>query len=386
MVDITENLETITPDQLIAGEDIIVAVAKSSIDGKEPAEGDYYAIGLLQGGGENDARPITEMGELGSSRRFLAVGDNRKGARLNRLEVVGKNILYGMYCPYLMPDGDTDFKKLRDVIASDALYEDAIEPSSTQDDLQGAQNVIFGVINLPANEEYDQSNVEWIGLMQSLSITSTNKIDQISELGSIGKYVIAGKGDKNLTIGKMITEKGNIIRALYPIGQFNGEGDLSEFTMITDLDNLLTKKVCRPVIGILDNNSTVISSALLNGAIVSNIGNGFQYNDLGVVENAGLKWGNTTYSNTSDYATNIGDLSKMPICLDHDVFRKPLFMKLVYMKRTKDGVNREQYQKKIWKNVLISSIEFGFTAGSLFSVGGVTVEWEKTVNEQITGN
>ena len=374
----------------VGGNDVIVAAANPDPhgDGTPPDESDYYAIGLIQGFTLGDARGAPEQGELGSDATIVMITDSAKTARLDRLMIKGRSLLYAAYYPIYGILSNNHFKPITQ--ATGVNIEEYIESEYGVEDIIGGDDILIAVANkadIEAGQPVQVNSLDPIALVQGFMLGSTSPVIQVPELGTNAKYNLASKGGKSITFTRIMTDDSNVLKAFYK--EIIEDKGLSSRVIWNDLDHSIFKNTIYPVLIFLDKDGEIDSSAMLRRAIPTNIGMQAIQGNKGMAENLTFSWNKTRYyRGVSDVDKNTapGDLRNTNIWLDLDrnIFRQPINLMLLYLGADSDIPNeRRVVAKQILHKVLIDNIGRTVTAGGKTTVEGASISWEQTKSQHI---
>jgi hypothetical protein len=361
--------------EFLGAEDIVLAVGKNDAESME----NFYAIGVINHIASQETRPIGQQGEIGSGKTFTILNSSNKSMSINRLMIKGKSLLYALYYPTYGNTSDGDFKPLSEV--NDGIIggdPGNVEAEYGSNDILGGDDVVLSVPDDPTTDPTTENGVitdlNPIGLIQGITIGSQMPVNQIPEIGSTAKYVMAQKAVKSITFNRIITNYQNVLAALY------GEVDKLHF----DLDLAKFKAPVFPVLTYYGKeDGAVHSQTMLSRAIVSSIGHSSQSGNKGIAESLEMTWADTIYMSGSPLVPDApGTLkfSNIWIDLDHLGFRLPFNMMLSYYGVNSEGNAKELKKQILLENVLVASIGRAFGAGSYQTVEDSIFVWEKSTD------
>lgn len=185
--------------------------------------------------------------------------------------------------------------------------------SYSSNNLFGGDNLVVYVgpaqFNLPNASAWltfpdpggDDSNTrcKLVGVIQQLSVQSGRPQRQINEIGSNAKYLVSSRGQKQMTIARIVTTHGNVLYAMYRSllewGNNPAIGPAGKIWLT------LSHPICRRPVGLAfvagsyDESNTWIPREIKyhENVVVSSIGTQITEGDVGIADNLSLTWSNT---------------------------------------------------------------------------------------------
>lgn len=175
----------------------------------------------------------------------------------------------------------------------------------TGDDILGGDNIILYVgpktkptngISLANPGGNESSNVmKLLGLAQGISIGTNRPQRQVTELGSKAKYVLSSRGQKQISISRLMCNQHNILKALYA-GETSTGRPKGNIWLSTD--HPLFKKpfgMLLRVVKYTDDGGIedVGKKRYLENVTLGGVGMQANEGDRGIAENVTLMWSTT---------------------------------------------------------------------------------------------
>jgi len=354
--------------KLIAGYDIILEVYRGT---PPTGEGGYIdtswePVAFVQGNSTSHGRPVFTLGEMGSSAVFTGMQDGTKSMSLSRIITKEDNILKALYAHLIESSYSIGNSSPTDV--SESLT-GTIDDAGSKDFIGGSGVTLYSV---EAAGDTPSSG-DLIGMAQSISVNTSKRIDQIPEMGTNEKYLVVDRGNKSMSISRILTEDMNLLKALY---SKSSDSTGINGLMWKDLDNEVFKTPIALKMVIKNNDGTVPTEIGLGGVLISGISEDSKEGAKGVVESVSLTWAKTVSTLTS---------ANVIIDLDDPVFNNEIDVRLSYYGNDNDtdSATRDLKAQVILKGMLISNATIQFTAGSYLSVDSCTLRWTKTEEQDV---
>ena len=189
-------------------------------------------------------------------------------------------------------------------------------------DLVGGDNIIVYVgpakytpgegqnLTYPAPAEDDTLPTQYklVGVIQQLSVQSGRQQRQINEIGSNAKYLVSSRGQKQMTISRIVTTTGSVLYSLYRFATMSeGKVGPSGNIWMTMSHPIFRKPIGLIfVVGYYDDNNEWNAKEIKyhEDVVISSVGTQITEGDVGVADNLSLVWSNTITIPTSGGNTN----------------------------------------------------------------------------------
>ena len=175
----------------------------------------------------------------------------------------------------------------------------------TGDDILGGDNIILYVgpktkpetltFAAPGGDE-GSNTLRLLGLAQGIVINTSRPQRQVPELGSKAKYLLSSRGQKQMSISRLMCTQHNILKALYA-GTIGGARPRGNIWLSTD--HPLFRKPFGLLIRVVQYNDDGVISDVPNGkrylgnVTLGSVGMQANEGDRGVAENVTLMWSST---------------------------------------------------------------------------------------------
>lgn len=150
---------------------------------------------------------------------------------------------------------------------------------------------------------YDQYKL--VGLIQSLGLQAGRPQRQIGELGSLAKYLVSSRGQKSMTIDRIVTYKGTGLFAMYRYMYENtNPADRGKRFPAGQIWTFMNHPVFLNPVGLLfrfvnyseEGEMFDIAHKYHEDVTISSVGIQMTEGDIGIADNMSISW-----SNTADY-------------------------------------------------------------------------------------
>lgn len=136
-----------------------------------------------------------------------------------------------------------------------------------------------------------------VGLLQGFNSSTARPQRQVPELGSKAKYLLSSRGQKQMALGRLMTDKGSVLHALYRslLSEYPNIGR-PKGTIWTSLDHPIFRKPIGMLIRIVryDNDNPIdIDKTYFSDLTVTSIGSQINEGDRGIAENVSITWAKT---------------------------------------------------------------------------------------------
>lgn len=173
----------------------------------------------------------------------------------------------------------------------------------TGDDILGGDNIILyvgpmtkpSIIILPNPGDENSGDMKLLGLAQGISISTNRPQRQVTELGSKAKYLLSSRGQKQISLSRLMCNQHNILNALYAGTPYT---NLPSGNIWLSTDHPLFKKPFGILLRVVKYNDegdieTVNYNRYLENVTLGGVGMQANEGDRGIAENVTLMWSST---------------------------------------------------------------------------------------------
>lgn len=146
-------------------------------------------------------------------------------------------------------------------------------------------------------EDEGNNIVRLVGLVQGFNSSTSRPQRQVPELGSKAKYLVSSRGQKQMAIGRLMTDKGNVLRALYESYiKTNPQASLPKGKIWLSLDHPLFKTpigIMMRIVRYTGDGHIELQRDYFSDVIIASIGTQITEGDRGIAENVSMLWSKT---------------------------------------------------------------------------------------------
>lgn len=154
----------------------------------------------------------------------------------------------------------------------------------------------------PGEDDSAPNKYKLVGVVQQMAIQAGRQQNQIGELGSAAKYIITSRGQKNMTINRIVTYHGSGLHALYRYMYENMDEDVRKKVFPHGkIWTFLGHPVFLNPVGLIfryvnydmEGNIQDIRKKYHEDVYVASVGAQIVEGDIGITDNLSLSWSNT---------------------------------------------------------------------------------------------
>jgi hypothetical protein len=162
-----------------------------------------------------------------------------------------------------------------------------------------ASNMVFPD---PGGDDSGPTSFKLVGVIQEMAIQAGRPQQQLGELGSSAKYLISSRGQKSMTINRIVTYQGSALYSLYRyMYEKTAEADRAKVFPHGKIWTFLRHPVFLNPVGLVfryvnydsDGELIEIKKKYHEDVYVASVGAQITEGNVGIADNLSLSWSNT---------------------------------------------------------------------------------------------